>query len=232
MIKYIMVGALLIIGQSMMAQELRFTFQMGAAIPLGEFALNESCPDSGGFASAGINIQLLGERIYKNNFVVGMNMGYSVFGMDQEGIKNAINPSNPSSVFVETQSFQNLNLQARGGYNVQIIEDHLSVTPYIDAGLGVFNSAYYAIQDENGRGLYREGGSAMAFLFTPGIDILVNVNEFVSFKAFGSYQFASYSVDEKFIISDQEISTYYNTVNYKYNSLSVGLGAVFQIAVE
>ena len=223
--KYALVIAVLFFGISAIyGQEVRFSFQLGTAIPVGDFAISETLPDSGGFAQPGFDIRFVGERKFKNNIIIGVNLGYSVFGLDKDGIKKVINPSNPEDVLVETQSFQNINLQARVGYNIDVIEDKLGVVPFLDAGLGVFNSAYYAITDGQGNFFLREGNSGVAFLLSPGVDIWFPINDFMNLKIYGSYQFAEYVVDEKYTHKGVTTIIENSTVNYKYSSISAGLG--------
>ena len=205
-------------------QEVRFSFQLGAAIPVGDFALNQSHPDSNGFASTGVDIRFVGERVLENNFVMGVNLGYSMFTMDNEAIKKVINPSNPENVIVETQSFQNISLQARVGYNINLIKDRLGAVPFVDAGLGVFNSAYYAITDGSGNYAVREGNAAMALLVSPGLDIWIPINDFMNLKVYCSYHFANYNVDETFRFTGSNTVEKNATIHYKYNSISTGLG--------
>ena len=229
-IQLVFLFTLLSIG--VMAQGIRFSFQGGVAIPTGEFANNVTHPENGGFATNGFDIKLIGERIYKNKFMVGVNLGFTLYGVDKEAIKQIINPSNPTAVHVEAQSFQNINLQARGGYYFSFMDEKMSLIPFVDVGLGVFNSAYYAISHPNGSILVREGNAAVALLITPGLEYTVAINDIVSIKMYGNYQFSDYSVDEIFRVIDvntpQPIPVN-KTVNYKYASASVGLGVAFAL---
>lgn len=215
-----------------MAQGIRFSFQGGIAIPTGEFATSITHPENGGFATNGFDIKFIGERIYKNKFMVGVNLGFTLYGMDKDAIKQVINPSNPDAVHVEAQSFQNINLQARGGYYFSFMEEKMTLIPFIDMGLGVFNSAYYAISQPDGSILVREGNSSAALLLTPGLEYLVAINDIVSIKMYGNYQFANYSVEESFRLIDtnnpQPVPSQ-ETVNYKYTSASLGLGIAFTL---
>ena len=219
-----------ILSVTVMSQGIRFSFQGGLAIPTGEFAKNVTHPENGGFATNGFDIKLIGERIYKNKFIVGVNLGFTLFGVDKEAIQMVINPSDPSTVHVESQSFQNINLQARGGYYFSFMDEKMSLIPFVDVGMGVFNSAYYAISKPNGTILVREGNAAVALLITPGLEYSVAINEIVSIKLFGNYQFADYSVDEHFRLIDVNTPNPLQidkTVNYKYTNASVGLGLAF-----
>ena len=211
-----------------LGQEVRFSFQMGAAIPVWDFALKSATPDSGGYASTGFDVRFVGEREFENNIVAGFNLGYSVYGLDKEGMENALDPCNCKDLNIQTQSFQNLNLQGRIGYSIEIIKDKFGVVPFVDAGLGVFNSAYYVVQYPNGDEFVRSGNTAVNFLLSPGLDIWIPLNNFMNLKLYGSYQFAKYNVDETFTAtytdpgSTNEVSK--NTVNYEYNSINTGLG--------
>lgn len=212
------------------AQTVRFGMQVGAAVPLGDFAQDDQHPENGGFARTGFDIKFIGERIMTSNLVVGVNLGYNMFGVDEDALKKFIDPDNPESVRTESQAFQNFNLQGRIGYNWKIDEGLLQVIPVVDAGIGIFNSAYYLYQDDNGTTYLRNGNSALALLITPGLDVIIKVNESVGLKAYGNYQFANYRVDEEYKIlgsgSDQVI---YQTENYKYSSLCFGLGATISL---
>lgn len=225
---YVFIFCVLFFGWSTVyGQGVRFSFQVGAAIPLGDFAVQNTHPDSGGFAKTGFDIRFVAERKLENNLIFGVNLGYSVFGMDKDGIKKFINPTNPEQVTVETQSFQNINLQVRAGFNMDIVKDKMGVVPYVDAGLGIFNSAYYGITDENGNYFLREGNSGGALLFSPGIDIWFSINEFMNLKIYGSYQFANYKVDEKYTLQTNSTVIKNKTANYEYNSISTGIGLTF-----
>ncbi|MGB0390930.1 MAG: transporter [Salibacteraceae bacterium] len=207
-------------------QTVRFSMQLGASVPLGDFAKNDSDPQNGGFATTGFDLKFIGERVLSSNLVLGVNLGYNMFGVDEDALKKFINPTNPENVRTESQAFQNYNLQGRVGYDWNINEGALHVTPVLDAGLGIFNSAYYLFQDDGGTTYVRKGNSAMALLVTPGLDIMYMVNDFVGIKIYGNYQFANYKVDEQFstIDSSTDVITYC-TKQYKYNSLCVGIGA-------
>jgi len=226
--KYAFIFSILLLGSSVVyGQEVRFSFQAGAAIPVGDIAQNTKNPDKGGFATTGFDIRMVIERMYKNNFVVGVSLGYSVFGVDKDAIRMVIDPNNPENVLVESQPFQNINLQARGGYNLALVEGKLNVTPFVDLGLGIFNSAYYVIQ-KDGLKYLRDGNSGVAFLITPGLDLSFAVNDFVAIKVFGNYQFANYKVDEKYTLlglPNPEVTL--ETVSYNYSSVSTGVGVTF-----
>lgn len=212
------------------SQTVRFGMQIGAAVPLGDFAKDDSNPQNGGFAKTGFDLKFVGERIFNSHMIVGVNLGYNMFGIDEEALKTFINPSNPEKVYTESQAFQNYNLQARIGYNWSLMNDKLMLIPVLDAGLGIFNSAYYAFQDDGGTTYLRKGNSAMALLVTPGLDILYMVNDNVGLKLYGNYQFANYKVDEQFTTIDSGIDNITNcTKSYKYNSLCFGLGATISL---
>ena len=161
-----------------LGQNIRFSFQLGVAIPQADFANSENHPDNGGFAQTGFDMKLVGERVYENNFVVGVNLGCSVFGVDKDAIKDFFDATNPENILVETQSFQNISLQARFGYDFELLEKRMHVTPYIDAGLGVFNSAYYFVKDANEDTFLRSGNTGLSFLVTPGLDVMYGIYEF------------------------------------------------------
>ena len=222
----VIVALMLFLSGSMMGQGARFSLQMGAAIPIGDIAQNTSHPKKGGFTTTGLDIGFVVERIFKNNFVSGVSIGYAVFGVDEDAIKRIINPTNPNAVLVESQPVQNINIQARGGYNLALMEDKLNITPFIDAGIGVFNSAYYIIQVPNGLRYLRDGNSGVALLVAPGMDISYAVNDFWSIKIFGDYQFANYKVDEKYtLLGNADPIVKLETVNYNYSCVSTGIGA-------
>ena len=208
------------------AQNLRFSLQAGAAVPLGAFAQDDVHPENGGFAQTGFDMRFVGERIFSNNFVAGMNLGFSMFGIDQEALKEFINPDNPELVRAETQAFQNINLQFRGGYNWKVANDNIQIVPFMDAGFGVFNSAYYAIQDDGGDTFLRSGNTGFAFLLSPGLDVAFMVNDFVAIKMYGTYQFANYRVDEEYtVLGNITYPIYNHTQEYKYSSICFGVGA-------
>ena len=215
-----------------MSQGIRFSILGGMAIPTGEFGKNATHPENGGFATNGFDIKLIGERIYKNNFIVGVNLGFTLFGLDNDGIKQVINPSDPAAVNLETQPFQNINLQARGGYFFKFMQEKMSIVPFLDVGIGVFNSAYYAIYRPDGSIAIRDGNSALAFLITPGLEYSVAVNDIVNITLYGNYQFANYSVDESIRIIDAnnpQPEPINKTINYQYSSASIGLGVSFTL---
>ncbi len=214
----------LIFSTFLTGQEVRFSFQMGAAIPVGEFSLNSVTPDSGGFASTGFDIRFVYERVFKNNLIVGANLGYSVFGLNKDAMKESLSPNDPEAISLETQSFQNINLQARLGYNLRIIKDKILITPFIDGGLGVFNSAYYAIEDDQGNTYVRNGNTGVSFLISSGLDVVIPVNDFVNFKLYVSYQFANYTVNEEFTENGMVSIIDYNDIQYKYRSIYTGIG--------
>lgn len=219
----------LIANSGVMGQTLRFSLQMGAAVPVGEFAKSDYHPEDGGFAQTGIDIRFVGENVRENNWLLGVNFGYSIFGLDKEAVKKIIYPADPSKIQVETQSFQHLNLQVRGGYNFDLNDDQIDIVPFVDAGLGVFNSAYYLIQDPYGNQYARTGDTGLGFLISPGVDVLVKVNSFVSVKVYGTYQFANYTVTDEFLSvnppTPKKLSS--RDVEYEYRNVSMGLGAVF-----
>ena len=221
-----------ILSLGVMAQGIRFSIQGGMAIPMGEFSEKLTHPENGGFAKNGFDIKIIGERIYKSRFIVGVNLGYTLFGLDKDAIKEAINPSDPNAVHLEVQPFQNVNLQARGGYYYSFMEDKMSVVPFVDLGLGIFNSAYYSITMPDGSILLREGSSGLGFLVTTGLEYSVAVNEYVNVKLFGNYQFTDYSVDENLRVIDinnPQPRSISKTINYPYSSASVGLGVAFTL---
>ncbi len=208
------------------AQKIRFALQAGVAIPLGDLAKDNIHPENGGFAKSGFDMKFVGERIFENNFVAGMNLGFSMFGIDQDALKSFINPGNPELVKAETQAFQNINLQFRGGYDWNINDGGFHVIPFVDAGFGIFYSAYYAIQVDGGKTYLRSGNSGAALLISPGLDITFQVNDFVGIKIYGNYQFADYRVEEEFKELGGTPTIIYNeTKNYKYNSACIGIGA-------
>lgn len=224
--RYLLVLIIGVLGVQAQAQNIRFSLQAGAAVPLGDFAQDDVHPENGGFAQTGFDMKFVGERIFENNFVAGMNLGFSMFGIDQDALKSFINPNNPELVWAETQAFQNINLQLRGGYNWKIANDNVHLTPVVDAGFGVFNSAYYAIQDDGGDTYLRSGNTGFAFLLSPGLDITFMVNDFVGIKVYGTYQFANYQVEEEFkILGNSTFPIYNQTQEYKYTSMCFGLGA-------
>lgn len=208
------------------SQNIRFGLQAGVAVPLGDFAKDNTHPENGGFAQTGFDMKFVGERIFENNFVGGMNLGFSMFGVDQEALKSYINPINPDLVKTETQAFQNINLQLRGGYNWNIKDGAFFITPFVDAGFGVFNSAYYAFQVDGGETYLRNGNTGTALLISPGLDITYQINDFVGIKLYGNYQFADYRIEEEFrIIGDNPIVITNETKNYNYSSTCIGIGA-------
>lgn len=208
------------------SQSVRFGLQLGAAVPLGDLAKDDLHPENGGFAKTGFDMKFIGERILENNVIFGVNLGYNMFGVDEDALKSFINPSNPEKVVTETQAFQNFNIQARAGYNWALMENKFLVTPVLDAGIGIFSSAYYAFQNDGGDTYVRTGSSGMALLVTPGLDVTYMVNDFVGIKIYGNYQFANYQVDEEFKLlgSGSDIISQ-NTQSYKYNSICFGIGA-------
>ena len=212
-------------GMGVFAQNIRLSFQLGVAIPQSDFAKSKNHPDNGGFAQIGFDMKLVGERVHENNLVVGVNIGYSVFGVDKDAIQRFFDAANPSSILVETQSFQNINLQARLGYDFVLLEEKMHITPYFDGGLGVFNSAYYFIKDANDDTFLRSGNTDLAFLMTPGLDVIYGLNDFMSVKIYANYQMANYSVEESFkaVVNNIPNSTT-REVSYNYRSLSTGLG--------
>ena len=208
------------------AQEVRFSLQFGTAIPLGSFAEDKSCPENGGFAKTGFDMKFVAERVFENHFVTGVNVGFSMFGIDQDALKKYINPTNPELVRTETQAFQNINLQFRGGYDWNVKETNFHVTPFVDAGLGIFNSAYYAISNDGGDTYLRTGSTGLGFLISPGLDLTYMVNDFVGIKLYSNYQFAQYKVDEEFrVVSGTPDVIDQQTKKYNYSSVCLGLGA-------
>jgi hypothetical protein len=210
-------------------QTLRFSLQMGAAIPVGDFSKSNYHPENGGFAKTGIDIRFVGEKVREDNWLMGVNIGYSIFGVDEDAIRKLIYPINPDLITVETQSFQNVNIQLRGGYNFSLLEEKLDVTPFVDAGVGVFNSAYYAIQDSFGNRYVRAGDTGFGFLISPGIDVMIKVNSFVSVKLYSTYQFTNYTVSDKFLVLNPPIAEQSTSkdVDYAYRNVSCGLGVSF-----
>ncbi|MFT4754581.1 MAG: hypothetical protein ACI85Q_002140 [Salibacteraceae bacterium] len=207
------------------SQNVRFALQLGGAVPLGDLARNDSDPENGGFAKTGFNMSFVGERVLKNHFVTGINLGYSMFGIDQDALRTFINPSNPELVKVETQAFQNFNVQFRVGYDLNFDSGNFHITPSVDLGLGVFSSAYYAIQNNGGDTHLRSGNSAVSVLITPGVDVSYMINPFMGIKLYGSYQVANYAVDEEFqIVGGNPGQNMEERKNYKYNSLCLGIG--------
>lgn len=229
--KFLIVGLCFFLTSMGFAQELRFGFNIGAAIPVGGFALTEATPDSGGFAQPGFDLQLSGDRVAENGLILGINLGYSFYGMDHQAIKESIAPNNPELVNVETQSFQNLTLLARIGYNWDVVEERLAIVPYLNAGLGVFNSAYYGIQDLNGNFAYRAGNASAGFLLSPGLEALIQVNPNVAVKAYGTYQFATYNVDETFTFNGNQSFILKNRIQYDFSSVNAGIGVVFNLGI-
>lgn len=211
---------------SIQSQTLRFGMQFGAAVPLGDFAKDDSNPQNAGFAQTGFDLKFIGERIMDNNLITGVNLGYNIFSIDEEALKTFVNPISPEKVITETQAFQNFNLQFRIGYNWDIAQEKIKVTPVLDAGLGIFSSAYYAFQSDGGDTYLRTGNTGLGILLTPGLDIVFMVNDFVGIKIYGNYQFAKYKVDEEFKILGSTTGVIsQSTQTYKYNSLCFGIGA-------
>ncbi len=226
MIRFLFMAILGVVSLGSHAQNIRFSLQAGAAVPLGEFAKDDVHPENGGFAQTGFDMKFLGERIFENNFVAGMNIGFSMFGIDKDALKKFINPDNPELVRAETQAFQNINLQFRGGYNWKVTNENLHLKPFIDAGFGVFNSAYYAIQDNGGDTYLKSGNTGFSLLLSPGLDVTLMVNDFVGITIYGTYQFANYKVEEEYTVSGNPTNPIYNqTQEYKYSSMCFGLGA-------
>jgi hypothetical protein len=209
-----------------LGQNLRFGMELGAAVPLADFAKSDTHPENGGFAVTGFDMKFVGERIFENHFVTGVTVGFSMFGIDKSALKSFINPSSPDLVSLETNAFQNINLQFRGGYDWNVGESNLHVIPNLAVGLGIFNSAYYAIQVAGGETYLRNGNTGLAILVTPGLDLVYMVNDFVGIKVYGNYQFANYSVDEQFkVLGGNPDIIYQSTVDYKYSSANFGIGA-------
>jgi hypothetical protein len=210
-------------GGGTLGQGARFSLQMGAAVPVGKFNLNEATPDSGGFAQTGFNIHVVLERFNEKGLVVGASLGYSVFGMDKEAIREYLNPQNPNDINVETQSFQNFTLLGRIGYQILLFKGKLNVVPGLEAGLGVFNSAYYLIDDGAGNEYLRSGNTDINFLWAPGLEFWIPLNSFTNIKLYSLYQFATYTVEESFSVNG--VSSLKNTpVEYDYSSVMIGLG--------
>ncbi len=218
---------LIFIGFSMgvLSQNIRFSFQLGAAIPQAGFAKSENHPDNGGFAQTGFDMKLVGERVHQNHMVIGVNLGYSLFGVDKDAIKRFFDASNPENIKVETQSFQHINLQGRFGYDFVFFDERMHVTPFVDAGLGVFNSAYYLVNVPSGDSYLRAGNTGLSFLVTPGLDVMFSLNDFLSLKIYANYQIADYTVEESLTTSINNVPTSINReVAYNYRNLSTGLG--------
>lgn len=206
-------------------QGVRFTAQLGVASPIGDFSNNEGDPKNGGFATTGFDMKLVGERFFESNWVSGINLGYSLFPVDVDAIKRSVNPTNPESVGVESQSFQNINLQFRGGYNFSFLENKLAVVPFVDAGLGVFNSAYYLVSQNNTNIFLRSGNTGLGFLVSPGINLVIAMNDMIGISVYSSYQFASYDVKEQFkSLGTSTGINWTETISYPYRSMNYGLG--------
>lgn len=210
-------------GSGTLGQGARFSLQMGAAIPVGKFNLSEATPDSGGFAQTGFNIHVVAERFNEKGLVLGTSLGYSVFGMDKTAIRESINAQNPDIVNVETQSFQNFTLLGRIGYQILLFEGKLNVVPGLEAGLGVFNSAYYLIDDGSGNEYLRSGNSDINFIWAPGLEFWIPLNSFTNLKFYSQYQFTTYTVEESFSVNGI-ISLKNTPVEYDYSSMMIGLG--------
>ena len=144
-LKIVLFFVLVGIGLFSFAQGVRVSMQMGVAIPAGKFEMSAVNPDSAGFARTGFNINVVAERFSENGLVVGSSLGYSVFGMDKDAIRQAVSPQQPENITVETQSYQNFTLLGRIGYEFRLFEGKFQVVPLLETGLGIFNSAYYLI---------------------------------------------------------------------------------------
>jgi hypothetical protein len=208
-----------------LSQNIRFSFQLGVALPQSDFAKSKNHPDNGGFAKTGFDMKLVGEQVYENNIVLGANLGYSVFGIDKDAIQQFFDPTNPESILVETQSFQNINLQARIGYDIVLLGEKMHITPFIDGGIGVFNSAYYFVKDANDDTFLRSGNTGLSFLVSPGLDVMYSINNFLSLKVYANYQMSNYTVEESFkVVINNVINSTTREIDYNYRNLSTGLG--------
>lgn len=230
MFRLVFILLFLIFNSDVIGQTMRFSLQMGAAIPVGEFAKSDYHPDNGGFAQTGIDMHFVGENVREDNWLIGVNIGYSIFSLDKEAVKKLVYPNDPSLVQLETQSHQHVNLQFRLGYNFDLNDDQIEIVPFVDAGAGLFNSAYYLLQIPNRDRYARTGDTGLSFLISPGVDVLIKVNSFVSMKAYGTYQFANYSLTDEFVLvnsSGNNTKLKSTDVEYGYRNVALGLGAVF-----
>lgn len=226
--KYFLLLILIVTIAGGYSQGIRFSVQLGAGTPLGDFAQNNQNPKYGGYAKTGWDIKFVGEIIHESNWITGINLGYTLLPVDKEAIKSYINSTNPESVSLDAQPYQNVNLQFRGGYNFSFMENKLNVSPFIDAGIGVFNSAYYLVSQAGGDSFLRSGNPAVGLLVSPGLDLTIAVNDIVGVSLYSSYQFANYNVDEQFSAVNTANTVIYNeTISYSYHCINYGIGISF-----
>ena len=72
------------------AQTISFGAEVGVSAPT--ISLTDNTAPYNAHVTPGFNIRLVGLRYFKNNFYVGGLVGYSVYGMDEDAIRNYLNP--------------------------------------------------------------------------------------------------------------------------------------------
>jgi hypothetical protein len=127
-------------------------------------------------------------------------VGYAVYGMDQEAVKRFLNPPNADLLTIDVESYQNINIMARGGYKFTLKEESIFVNPFVGLGVGAFNSASYLVKYTDSNEpyqIYKKGGNVAALATNVGCNAQFAVNEIIFLGAYADYYLGDFTIDEQ-----------------------------------
>lgn len=210
------------------AQTISFGAEVGVSAPTISLTDN-TAPYNLTHVTPGFNIRLVGLRYFNNNFYVGGLVGYSLYGMDEDAIRNYLNPPQVNLLSLSVENYQNINIMARGGYKWSFKEDGIFVSPYVGVGVSAFNSASYLAKYNDPNEpyqIYKKGGSKTAFAVDFGLNAEFAVNEVIYLGAYVDYYLADFTLNEEAGAIGRLDNNYpfpLEEVTYKLRNLNGGL---------
>lgn len=181
------------------AQTISFGAEVGVSAPVISFTNNDQ-PSNLTHVEPGFNIRLVGLRYFESNWFAGALVGYSVYGMDKDAVTNYLNPPKVNLLSLEVESYQNINIMARGGYKFSFKEDDIFVSPYASLGIGAFNSASYLAKYNDANQpyqIYRKGGNVAALTMAIGVNAQFAINEIIYLGVYADYYLGDFTINEE-----------------------------------
>lgn len=226
-----------------LAQDNHLSINMGAAVPLGDFASSGSFLENG-YNETGFNLNIDGVYIPTWYFGIGANISFSTYGLNEEAAKNDFLdlvdnlpdlPDLPENINTQidmgTWSYANLMVgpvfaypASRFQFNVKALFG-LSVLMPLGTELEILNY-------ENGESIrtYTEPQN-VRFGYLLGADIIYKVSDTYSIKLGGEYFHSKTKYDIDFTsvgeVADLELETQTSNINVDALHLTVGIAYLF-----